>query len=64
VGDGFNSKEIAFLKNRVERDATTYQAILIGLRKRFIGCIFYWLCLFILVGVILLEKNLVYYQPL
>jgi len=40
VEHGFNSKEIAFLKNRVERDATTYQAVLIGLRKRFIGCIF------------------------
>jgi len=52
VGHGFNSKKIAFLRNRVERDATTYQAILIGLRKRFIGYIFigcaylFWLGLF------------------
>jgi len=54
VGHGFNSKETAFLKNRVERDAAKYQAILIVLRKRFIGCIFidyaylFWLGLFYL----------------
>lgn len=40
---GFSAREIALLKHRVEQDTTTYQALLIDLRKRFIGCVIFLL---------------------
>ncbi|WP_158784817.1 hypothetical protein [Pantoea sp. BAV 3049] len=48
--EGFTSKEIAILKNLIERDATTYQELLIDLRKRFIGGVIILAIVFLFYG--------------
>ncbi|MCX8958133.1 hypothetical protein [Erwinia psidii] len=47
---GFTSKEIALLKNRIEKDNTTWHELLVDLRKRFLGGMVFLLVAFFLMG--------------
>ena len=39
IQEGFTAKEMALLKERIEKDTTTYQPLLIDMKRRFIVCV-------------------------